>query len=125
MPAARDSLERESVGGSRSNMAALRLPDLDADSPVEWQGYACELQYRLGRGINISRLPGQPGAGSLRPQQPSPEPSINSRLGGLIRQIGTIPRFCRRVMVLPVGIEPTTSPLPRGCSTTELRQHPV
>ena len=25
-------------------------------------------------------------------------------------------------MVLPVGIEPTTSPLPRGCSTTELRQ---
>ena len=27
-------------------------------------------------------------------------------------------------MVLPVGIEPTTSPLPRGCSTTELRQRP-
>ena len=26
-------------------------------------------------------------------------------------------------MVLPVGIEPTTSPLPRECSTTELRQH--
>ena len=25
-------------------------------------------------------------------------------------------------MVLPVGIEPTTSPLPRECSTTELRQ---
>ena len=27
-------------------------------------------------------------------------------------------------LVLPVGIEPTTSPLPRGCSTTELRQPP-
>src|SRR5262249_36521218 len=27
-------------------------------------------------------------------------------------------------LVLPVGIEPTTSPLPRECSTTELRQHP-
>ena len=27
-------------------------------------------------------------------------------------------------MVLPVGIEPTTSPLPRECSTTELRQRP-
>jgi hypothetical protein len=26
-------------------------------------------------------------------------------------------------VVLPVGIEPTTSPLPRECSTTELRQH--
>src|SRR5215510_4351641 len=26
-------------------------------------------------------------------------------------------------MVLPVRIELTTSPLPRGCSTTELRQH--
>jgi hypothetical protein len=26
-------------------------------------------------------------------------------------------------MVLPGGIEPTTSPLPRECSTTELRQH--
>ena len=26
------------------------------------------------------------------------------------------------MLVLPVGIEPTTSPLPRGCSTTELRQ---
>jgi hypothetical protein len=26
-------------------------------------------------------------------------------------------------LVLPVGIEPTTSPLPRECSTTELRQH--
>ena len=26
------------------------------------------------------------------------------------------------LMVLPVGIEPTTSPLPRECSTTELRQ---
>lgn len=26
-------------------------------------------------------------------------------------------------MVLPVWIEHTTSPLPRGCSTTELRQH--
>ena len=25
-------------------------------------------------------------------------------------------------MVLPGGIEPTTSPLPRECSTTELRQ---
>ena len=25
-------------------------------------------------------------------------------------------------LVLPVGIEPTTSPLPRECSTTELRQ---
>jgi hypothetical protein len=25
--------------------------------------------------------------------------------------------------VLPVRIELTTSPLPRGCSTTELRQH--
>src|SRR3954447_19986755 len=25
-------------------------------------------------------------------------------------------------MVLPEGIEPSTSPLPRGCSTTELRQ---
>jgi hypothetical protein len=30
----------------------------------------------------------------------------------------------RMLVVLPVGIEPTTSPLPRGCSTTELRQHP-
>jgi hypothetical protein len=28
-------------------------------------------------------------------------------------------------LVLPVGIEPTTSPLPRECSTTELRQRPV
>ena len=28
-------------------------------------------------------------------------------------------------MVLPVGIEPTTSPLPRECSTTELRQRPA
>ena len=27
-------------------------------------------------------------------------------------------------LVLPVGIEPTTSPLPRECSTTELRQRP-
>src|SRR5580700_4178599 len=27
-------------------------------------------------------------------------------------------------MVLPVRIELTTSPLPRGCSTTELRQQP-
>jgi hypothetical protein len=27
-------------------------------------------------------------------------------------------------MVLPVRIELTTSPLPRGCSTTELRQRP-
>ena|SRR5262245_53096152 len=26
-------------------------------------------------------------------------------------------------LVLPVRIELTTSPLPRGCSTTELRQH--
>ena len=26
-------------------------------------------------------------------------------------------------MVLPVRIELTTSPLPMGCSTTELRQH--
>ena len=26
--------------------------------------------------------------------------------------------------MLPVGIEPTTSPLPRECSTTELRQRP-
>src|SRR5215831_4212559 len=30
--------------------------------------------------------------------------------------------FQRAWMVLPVGIEPTTSPLPRECSTTELRQ---
>jgi hypothetical protein len=30
--------------------------------------------------------------------------------------------FPRVVMVLPVRIELTTSPLPRGCSTTELRQ---
>ena len=29
------------------------------------------------------------------------------------------------MLVLPVGIEPTTSPLPRECSTTELRQRPV
>src|SRR5215831_696 len=29
----------------------------------------------------------------------------------------------RCFMVLPVRIELTTSPLPRGCSTTELRQH--
>src|SRR5262245_47390169 len=29
----------------------------------------------------------------------------------------------RHFMVLPVRIELTTSPLPRGCSTTELRQH--
>jgi hypothetical protein len=28
-----------------------------------------------------------------------------------------------REMVLPVRIELTTSPLPMGCSTTELRQH--
>jgi hypothetical protein len=28
-------------------------------------------------------------------------------------------------MVLPVRIELTTSPLPRGCSTTELRQRPA
>ena len=28
-----------------------------------------------------------------------------------------------RKLVLPGGIEPTTSPLPRECSTTELRQH--
>jgi hypothetical protein len=28
----------------------------------------------------------------------------------------------RMLVVLPVGIEPTTSPLPRECSTTELRQ---
>jgi hypothetical protein len=26
-------------------------------------------------------------------------------------------------LVLPSGIEPPTSPLPRECSTTELRQH--
>jgi hypothetical protein len=32
--------------------------------------------------------------------------------------------FPKLRMVLPVGIEPTTSPLPRECSTTELRQHP-
>ena len=31
-------------------------------------------------------------------------------------------RFIRHLMVLPGRIELTTSPLPRGCSTTELRQ---
>ena len=30
--------------------------------------------------------------------------------------------FCRRNLVLPEGIELSTSPLPRECSTTELRQ---
>src|SRR5436853_4213606 len=40
----------------------------------------------------------------------------------------TGPLFERRpdgvaILVLPVRIELTTSPLPRGCSTTELRQH--
>src|ERR1700741_2383261 len=30
----------------------------------------------------------------------------------------------RQFLVLPVRIELTTSPLPRGCSTTELRQQP-
>jgi hypothetical protein len=32
--------------------------------------------------------------------------------------------LCGLVVVLPVRIELTTSPLPRGCSTTELRQQP-
>ena len=33
------------------------------------------------------------------------------------------PPFHAAFLVLPVRIELTTSPLPRGCSTTELRQH--
>ena len=33
--------------------------------------------------------------------------------------------FSGFLVVLPVGIEPTTSPLPRECSTTELRQRPA
>ena len=55
---------------------------------------------------------------------------LSSRRGALRRYIvgmgptpkaQVAPNLLKR-MVLPVGIEPTTSPLPRGCSTTELRQ---
>jgi hypothetical protein len=34
------------------------------------------------------------------------------------------PLIWQELLVLPVRIELTTSPLPRGCSTTELRQRP-
>ena len=39
---------------------------------------------------------------------------------------GRTPTWTRKLLlVLPVRIELTTSPLPRGCSTTELRQRAV
>ena len=40
-----------------------------------------------------------------------------------IRRVAYFSRFSNIFMVLPVRIELTTSPLPRECSTTELRQH--
>src|SRR5262249_39987503 len=53
-----------------------------------------------------------------------PSPLLQS---GDARRSGTRAEFCKSSMpgafvVLPVRIELTTSPLPRGCSTTELRQ---
>jgi hypothetical protein len=42
-----------------------------------------------------------------------------------MKVISCTPITTRSIVVLPVRIELTTSPLPRGCSTTELRQRPA
>ena len=51
--------------------------------------------------------------------------SDDRRLAHRVHQERPAPSFLDylQIVVLPVGIEPTTSPLPRECSTTELRQH--
>ena len=51
--------------------------------------------------------------------------SLNHRATARHGKLSSIPENALRAdekLVLPVGIEPTTSPLPRECSTTELRQ---
>ena len=52
-----------------------------------------------------------------------PAPAQGSWFSRAVRRAPSLDPKCPEV-VLPVGIEPTTSPLPRECSTTELRQRP-
>ena len=52
-----------------------------------------------------------------------PAPAQGSWFSRAVRRAPSLDPKCPEV-VLPVGIEPTTSPLPRECSTAELRQRP-
>src|SRR5215212_4890729 len=53
---------------------------------------------------------------------PRVETSVRASLRHELPDRCTNPYFMGLCLVLPVRIELTTSPLPRGCSTTELRQ---
>ena len=77
-----------------------------------------DLKRIVSRGYDRSRLDSIVDA--LRQGSPLPASSRAHPLKGEWKDYWAL--ICQDFLVLPLGIEPRTSPLPRECSTTELRQ---
>ena len=87
----------------------------------------------MRRNVSLHGLPGSRQMAALRevgetesvrpgPFAPFTGEGGGSRMRGWPHRVSKMIPNTERKLVLPSGIEPPTSPLPRVCSTTELRQ---